>query len=241
MSTAIQLTPSSNYPPASKTSSTAAGLSIASTSLALICLISLHVLSPEFDPSWRMVSEYALGNYSWVLSTMFLSWAIGTWSLAYALKREVKTTGGKIGLAFLVLAGIGEAMAAAFDVRHSLHGLAAMIGMPSLPVAAVLTSISLVKNPTWAPAKKRIMLTAHFTWISILVMTIAVMLLFDGFSKAGIDLSSGKAPATLPANVIALAGWANRLMILCYCVWVITVATHQRKLGGSTAPYKEAV
>lgn len=240
MSTAIQLNTPTNYHPAAKAYTTAAGLSIASTALALVCLVTLHILSPEFDPSWRMVSEYALGNYGWVLSTMFITWAVGTWALAYALKREVKTTGGKIGLALLVLAGIGEAMAAAFDVRHSLHGLAAMIGMPSLPVAAVLISISLVKNPTWAPVKKRIMLTAHLTWVSILFMTIAVMLLFAGFSDAGIDMSSGKAPETLPDNVIALAGWANRLMILCYCVWVITIAAHQRKLGGSAAPYKEA-
>ena len=207
-----------------------ANVAIISTIIALICLFSLHFLSPEFNPSWRMVSEYALGNYSWVLSVMFITWAIGTWALAYALKTEVKTTGGKIGLFFLVLAGIGEAMAAFFDVQHPLHGVAAMIGMPSLSIAAILISICIKKNPSWTFARKKIILTAHFTWISIVLMSIGVMFLFDGFNKAGVDMSSGKAPETLPHGVIAFAGWANRLLILCYCIWVINAASQFKKV-----------
>ncbi|MBV8068249.1 MAG: DUF998 domain-containing protein [Candidatus Eremiobacteraeota bacterium] len=44
-----------------------------------------HVLSPEFDPSWRVVSEYADGRYAWVLTLMFALCAFGTWALAYAV------------------------------------------------------------------------------------------------------------------------------------------------------------
>jgi hypothetical protein len=230
MSSAISLNGPTNFR-AARTATTAASISLTSTAIALVCLAALHVLSPEFDPSWRMVSEYALGDYSWVLTALFITWAIGTWTLAYAVKDEVKTTGGRIGLFFLVLAGVGEAMAALFDVRHSLHGLAATIGMPSLPVAALLISYSLKHNEAWAPARKRIILTAHLTWISIVLLTIAVMVLFDGFAKAGIDMSSGTAPSSLPEGVIAFAGWANRLLILTYCIWMMTVAVYKRKLG----------
>jgi hypothetical protein len=230
MSTAIKLENETNTGTLQKSNIGFANTAITSTIMALICLVILHLLSPEFDPSWRMVSEYALGNYSWVLSVMFITWAIGTWALAYTLKTEVKTTGGKIGLAFLILAGIGEAMAAFFDVQHPLHGVAAMIGMPSLSIAAILISVSLKKNPSWTFVRKKIMLTAHFTWISIVVMTIGVMVLFDGFNKAGVDMSSGKAPETLPDGVIAFAGWANRLLIVCYCIWVINVAVQFKKV-----------
>ena len=51
-------------------------LAIAAAAVALLLLASLHVLSPEFDPAFRMVSEYALGHYGWVLSLMFLAWGI---------------------------------------------------------------------------------------------------------------------------------------------------------------------
>jgi hypothetical protein len=202
----------------------AARISMAATVAAIIFLTSLHILSPEFDPSWRMVSEYALGNYNWVLSLMFITWAIGAWALFFAIRSQMKTIGGKIGLGFLIAAGIGEAMASVFDVNHPLHGVAAMIGIPSLSIAAILISISLGRNQAWQSAKKTIMLTAHLTWISILIMAVSVMLLFSGFSKAGVDISSGTPPAKLPEGVIAFAGWANRLLIIVYCIWVITVA-----------------
>ena len=39
----------------------AAGAAVAT----ILLLGSLHVLSPEFAPSWRMVSEYAFGHYGW--------------------------------------------------------------------------------------------------------------------------------------------------------------------------------
>src|SRR6266704_2425629 len=93
-------------------------LAIVAAAAALLLLASLHILSSEFDPSWRMVSEYALGHSGWVLSLMFLAWGISTWALAVALWSQVKTRAGKIGLWFLVIAGIGEALASVFDITH---------------------------------------------------------------------------------------------------------------------------
>ena len=204
-------------------SASAARLSIAASVGAIICLANLHILSPEFDPSWRMVSEYALGNYSWLLSLMFLAWAISSWVLAFAIWSQVKTIGGKIGLVFLITAGVGEAMASVFDVTHPLHTVAAMIGIPSLPIAAMLISISINHIPAWNSAKKWLLWTANLTWISWVLMTAAVIIMFKEFSDAGVDMTAG-APTTLPSGVIALVGWANRLLIIVYCVWVMTVA-----------------
>jgi Protein of unknown function (DUF998) len=113
---------------ASKTSKIlipAARLAIGASLATLIFLASLHVLSPEFDPSWRMVSEYAVGHYGWVLSLMFLAWGISSWALAGAIWAQVTTKAGKAGLSFLLVAGIGEAMAAVFDIRHDVgHSIA---------------------------------------------------------------------------------------------------------------------
>jgi hypothetical protein len=69
--------PLSNNDP-SKIVTPAAWLAMIMTAATILLLAALHVLSPEFDPSWRMVSEYALGHYGWVLSLMFLSWAISS-------------------------------------------------------------------------------------------------------------------------------------------------------------------
>lgn len=36
----------------------------------------------------------------------------------------------------------------------------------------------------------------------------------------GIEMSYSMAPERLPVGVIAFTGWANRLLIKSYCLWV---------------------
>lgn len=195
--------------------SAAAQVAFAFSAAALIFLLSLHALSPEFSPASRMVSEYALGGYGWVLSLMFISWAIGTWALAFALRRKVRTTAGKTGLIFLILAGFGEAMASLYDVTHGLHGVAALIGIPSLPIGAMLVSYGLARGPERSASTRPVVWTANLTWISLLLMTSAMGVMFSGLAKTG---------GQMTPDVIAVGGWANRLLILAYCAWAITAS-----------------
>jgi len=199
----------------------AIGMSIA----VLVLLISLHILSPEFNPAWRMVSEYANGKYAWVLSLMFFLWGAASWALAYTLWPHVQTTAGKIGLLFLVAAGIGEVMASVFDINHKLHGVSAMIGIPSLSIAAMLISFALVRTEPWSVARTPLLWTANLTWVSILLMAIAFAVMMATYAQAGGDMSANaEAVTTLPDGVIALVGWANRFLIVVYCSWVMIVA-----------------
>lgn len=204
-------------------SAVAARISIYFTIAALALLALLHILSPEFDPSWRMVSEYALGNYGWVLSLMFITWAISSWVLVFSLTPHVKTVAGKIGLFLLILSGIGAAMASIFDVhQEAMHGVAALIGVPTMPVAAMLISVSLIRNPAFASFRKPLLLTANLTWIILVLMVASLMILMHGFKQAGV--TPGTVPKVLPAGVIALDGWVNRLLIIIDIFWAITVA-----------------
>ena len=172
-----------------------------------------------------MVSEYANGNYSWVLSSMFIFWAISSWMLAYTIWSEVKTSAGKVGLYFLIASGVGEAMAATFDINHSLHGLASLIGIGSLPIAALLISTSLGKTDTWSGSKKSLLLTANLTWISVVFMEISFALLISTFTQTGAEMPADSTTVTaLPEGVIALVGWANRFLIIAYCAWILNVA-----------------
>lgn len=211
---------------------TAARFSILVSLLTLLLLVTLHILSPEFDPAWRMVSEYANGNYALVLSLFFALWGISTWALAYAIWSQVKTKAGRIGLYFLIAAGVGEVMASVFDINHSLHSLASLIGIPSLAIAAMLISKSLVKDEAWANAKKSLLWTANLTWISILLMAISFVILMVTFTQSGAEMPTDSTTVTvLPAGVIGLVGWANRFLIIVYNVWVIFVAKHSLKIN----------
>src|SRR5215831_4157272 len=148
----------------------AARLSIVAAAVLLL-LASLHVLSPEFDPSFRMVSEYALGHYGSLLSLMFLAWGISSWALAVALWSQVKTRAGKVGLWFLVIAGIGEALASVFDITHDTgHSIAGVLGIVGFPIAALLLSVSLGRTEAWHGARSLLLWLANLNWISVVLL-----------------------------------------------------------------------
>jgi len=207
----------------------AAYLAIATSGGVLLLLAILHIFSPEFDPSWRMVSEYANGQYSWVLSLMFALWAVSSWILAFMLWSQISTTTGKVGLFFLILAGIGEAMASVFDINHSLHGLAGLIGIGGLPIAAMLISGSLGRTQAWSAAKKALLWTSNLTWISVLLLVATFIIMIVTFTQSGASVPA-EPPTTLPPGVIGLVGWTNRLLIVAYCAWVMTVGWQAIKI-----------
>jgi len=199
----------------------AARVAIAAAGAVLLLLASLHVLSPEFDPSWRVVSEYANGRYGWVLSLMFASWALSSWALAVTVWSQVNTIVGKIGLGLLIAAGVGEAMASVFDINHPLHNLAGMIGVLSLPVAAMMISVRLGRTQAWSAAKNVLLWTANLTWASLVLMVAALIIMIRGYTGAGNKMTP---------DVIAVVGWANRLLVVVYCFWAVTVARQALQL-----------
>lgn len=208
-------------------------LSIAAAAATLLLLASLHALSPEFDPSFRMVSEYALGHYGWVLSLMFLAWGISSWALAVALWSQVQTRAGKVGLWFLVIAGLGEAMASIFDVTHDTgHSIAGVLGMVGFPIAAVLLSVSLGRTQAWRAAKKPLLWLANLNWISVVLLVATLGLMTVQFAQANGGQLPQQAPASLPAGVLGLDGWADRLIVLSNCLWVFVAAWQVMKLAG---------
>jgi len=221
---------------AARISLPAARLAIAAAAATLLLLASLRVLSPEFDPSWRMVSEYAYGHYGWVLSLLFVAWGVSSWALAVALRSEARTRPVKLGLVLLTLAGVGEAMAAVFDINHdTLHSLAGALGMLGLPIAALLISVNLGRTDPWSGAKRTLLWTANLTWVSVALLAATFVLLIATFSRVAGGLPA-HAPTVLPPGVIGLVGWANRLLVVVYCGWVIAVAWQAIKLRGTENP-----
>jgi hypothetical protein len=199
----------------------------------LLLLLALHVLSPEFSPSWRMVSEYAFGRYGWVLSLMFLSWGISSWALALALRPELHGIRGEVGVIFLGLAGLGEILASVFDVTHPLgHAIAGVLGVIGFPIAALLLSIDLGRNERWKKIRLPLLTLAHLSWLSVLLLaaTLAVM------TMQMVRITGGHlpqhAPKVLPAGVLALDGWMDRLIVLSNCAWALAAAWHATRIPG---------
>lgn len=202
---------------ASAISSGAAKVSVGLAGLALVLMVLLHIVEPEFDPSWRFVSEYANGDQGWMMQLVFLSLAGGLLASFFAIKSQVQTIWGKIGLAVSLLAVTAMSAAAFFAIdpitsskdelttQGNIHGLTAMVGNPSFGLAALLIGISLTRSSLWAGSRRALLAMANFPWISFVIML-------------------GSMFATLPKDGTfgpdVLIGWPNRLVILAYIVWI---------------------
>jgi Protein of unknown function (DUF998) len=199
---------------------------ITASALSLLCLVLLHFVSPEFEPNWRMVSEYALGKHKWLISLFFIFWGLSSILLATNLWKQVTSKASKIGVVLLFISGIGATLAAPFDVSQTTaHGIAGLLGIPTVPIATLLITYHLGKKQEWIPFVKPIKLLAHSTWISLVLMVVTMIVMMTGFQNAGIEMSpDSPPPSKVPDGVIALVGYVNRLLIIVDILWLIFVA-----------------
>ena len=193
-------------------------LSLGCALLSMLSLLVLHFTSPEIHPGWRMVSEYALGKQKWLITMFFLLWGLSSFFLSLLLFRNVDSVWMMAGIILLIFSAAGEIMGGVFDVKHKLHGMAFGLGVPTLPVAALIISYQLYPSTggvvlIWA---------AHLTWISLIVMAVAMGISAMAFKKAGIAFDGPmELDAQLPQGVAPIGGWANRFLVMCYIYWLI--------------------
>lgn len=195
----------------------------------VVLLGALHFLNPDLEPSWRVISEYALGPYGWLMRVAFVCLAASCLALVVGIRPHMRSLAGRIGLAFLVVSAAGMLIAAAFttdpittnpEARTStgkLHEIGAMLDVT--PVAAVLIAWSLGRrNPAWSSARRVLYLTTALTSLALLAF----------FITLGVTLSANN--GTFGPEVPI--GWPNRLMVLTYCIWLVATAKRAIKLVG---------
>jgi Protein of unknown function (DUF998) len=201
-------------------------LSIASGILSLFCLVILHFLSPEIQPSWRMISEYALGKHKGWLTLFFFLWGLSTVLVAVLLWGKIIGIWAKLGVGLVFVSGIGAIMGGLFDIKHKWHGLAFGLGVPTFTIGTLLVGYHLAGLEYWASYGTIILLSSHAVWISFVLMGATMALMFSGFKKAGITFGPDAEPPTeVPPGVIALGGYANRFLVLCYIEWAVLIST----------------
>jgi hypothetical protein len=213
--------------PVTEISQTASRLSFVAVTTFLVLLTALHFIKPGFDPSWRVISEYALGDYGWIMVIAFLSLAVSCVSLFVAIRSQIRTLGGKIGLAFLLIAAAGLIIATIFTTdpitagrdelttHGNLHGLGAALGT-GFPIAATLIGWSLARNRAWSPARQSLLWAAGSAWIGFLVFALSMVVMFPDDGTFGPDV---------------LIGWPNRFMMVTYSAWLMVVAWRALQLS----------
>lgn len=208
-------------------SAMAARLSFAGAAAFLVLLAALHFIKPELNPSWRVMSEYAIGRHGWVMVLAFLCLAFSCVALFVAIRAQTRTVGGKIGLSFLLVAAAGMTIAAVFTVdpitasgdelttHGNLHALGTILGV-GFPIAAALVSRSLTRNREWSWARRLLVWSAVLAWVGFLVFVLANVVMFPEDGTFGPDV---------------LIGWPNRLMMVTFSAWLMVVARQAIRSG----------
>jgi hypothetical protein len=198
----------------------AARVAMTSTALFVVLLAALHIAAPELAPSWRLISEYEIGQYGWLMRVAFFSLALGAAGVAVAVASRLRSVAGYIGLFFVLLAAAGLTIAGVFEtaavtvakeawsMSGVMHGLGAVLAIQSAPIAATLVSWVLPRRrAAWRASRRPLWLTTAAIWLS-----------FAAFLLAGgtrVDGSQG------PGDWY---GWANRAFILAFSAWLLVVA-----------------
>lgn len=64
---------------------------------ALGSIALLHILKPERDITWSMVSEYAIGEHGWLMAVAFFLLATAYSGVFFLLRKQIITKRAKIG------------------------------------------------------------------------------------------------------------------------------------------------
>ena len=195
------------------TSTIAAGIAFGGAAGFLLILAVLHVLKPQLDPSWRLISEYAIGRHGWLMSLAFVSLSASCFALSFALGLSP----GGVALVVVALGALGSAL---FDADPTatpwmsqtdigrLHTVFATLFVLGFPPATTIVGWTLSGGQT--PASGQLL-----AWISLIVW--AGFLLFIG------SIIFYGAPKHRFGPQMRI-GWQNRLMMVIYSTWLMIVA-----------------
>lgn len=170
----------------------------------LVMLLVLHFIKSDVDPIRRMISEYEIGRFGWLMQLAFIYIAISCVSLGIAIWLITNRISAKIGSVMFVIAAAGMIIAAAnvtdpIDAIQTtshgdLHAIGFLIGIPSLIIACAIISIALRSTP--------------LLWLTV-IQVFSIMALVAGMAL----------------DIEKLIGGPNRLYIVACCVWIIRMNT----------------
>ena len=80
-------------------------IAVSGSAYWFLSVVLLHFLRTDSNPLERQMSNYATGDYGYLMSAAFIIWGIGILALATGLFREV-TPQPRVGGGLLLIAGV---------------------------------------------------------------------------------------------------------------------------------------
>ena len=119
---------------------------------ASLGLLLMHVLRADYQPASHMISDYAVGEFGWVMVTVFVAWSGGIALLLSALLvAEPSSLARRLGALLLGITSIGLLVSASYPTdlpgfpdthEGNVHTLSFLVNIVSMLVAIPLLSFS---------------------------------------------------------------------------------------------------
>jgi hypothetical protein len=197
-------------------------LSIVFAIVFLFLLLILHFLKREFDPSWRMISEYEIGRFGWLMRMAFFCWGASVLLLIIAIWPYLLPITGTISRWWFILIVIALFGAGIFKTNpitdrtpnpiNTIHTLCGSIVILTFPIVATLAVHSLLHNPLWLANQGLLIFGTLLVWIGMFVF-------FGSIIIARVkDPSAGEA-----GGPHVYQGWPNRFLVITYIIWIILI------------------
>jgi len=207
-----------------------AHLAISLSAAFLSLLAMLHFLKPELDPSWRMISEYQIGRYGWLMSLAFFCWSGSVFSLLLSLRSHLSVA-LQLWFSLISLALIGAGvfvtnpiLEQARNFSHRMHQLCGAIVILTFPLLATFAARALGEHPPWARRRSSLRALTLLAWLGMTAFFSSILIsraLHPGAERVGPQI---------------LLGWPNRAMVVAYQLWLIWVAWWASRAGAAPAP-----
>ena len=192
-------------------------------SLAIVCfayatlaLLLMHLLRPDYAPTIHMISEYAVGQYGWVMMTCFISMACGCLTLLFGLVRSGPGSAvAWAGTLLLALPSMGLVVSALYPMDGTgtsptrtgeIHDISFLINVTSIFLATVLLSVGFGSSPRWRSFQRTAVVLS-------LLIVLAFILQF------------------LTIQWRELFGLANRFFVAVLFTWFFATSLKLRKMG----------
>ena len=183
----------------------------------LAALIVLHFIEPGYNPLSRTISEYAVGQYGFVMTSAFFARGLALLALAIGLYQGVSPPGrSSAGIVLLCLSGVATLVTGIFrtDLKGALqttsgniHIIAALVTYIGLAAAFILLSQRFRHDPQWKSFRGLALALALAALVGLVVF--------------------------LGASGTELAGLFQRIYTLLFLIWLLLTASRLRSIASS--------
>jgi hypothetical membrane protein len=186
-----------------------------------VALLLLHLIKPDFTPVDHMMSDYAVGQYGWVMQTAFVALSGGILMLLLGLARSgPRSTLAWLGIFLLGIVSVGLVVSAIYKTdleglpstrEGDIHTISFLVNIVSIILASLLLSISFGGHPRWRSYRRTAVALA--IWV-VLAFVLQFFTLHRGMPY----------------------GLTNRFFVVAILAWLLTTSFRLRAVSGAEEP-----